>query len=275
MTNISIKHDVAASRKQKAAVRTVTPKTKRDNKVIAQATAVLTAQQHYDAMLKIADKAATWHSTSYKKATDELYALLSECYAAVADIRSQGTAMVRELNKVLTANGITFNDGTRLETKVVRVVFGNIGKRAHIYARVLVNALEQSVKPTVFTEWLVKQGGVEAVRKQHKGLTPSQVKAQRVAKAEKALPLVKEKQLSNAPKADSSDYVLAVVQHTNGKQRIVGFCDSVTLIKEAMSKLADSAETQVATQKTADLERERRQLLRKVAQIANQTELAA
>ena len=200
---------------------------------IKSATAVLTAQQHYDAMLKIADKAATWHSTSYKKATDELFALLSDCYAAVADIRNEGTAMVRELNKVLTANGITFNDGTRLETKVVRVVFGNIGKRAHIYARVLRNAHEQSVKPTVFAEWLVKQGGIEAVRKQYKGLSPSQLKAQRVETAEKALPRVKAQQLSNAPKVDGSDYVLALVQHTNGKQRIVGFCDSVALIKQA------------------------------------------
>ena len=101
-------------------------------------------------MLKIADKAATWHSTSYKKATDELYALLSECYASVADVSAQGTATVRELNKVITQNGITFNDGTGLETKVVRVVFGNIGKRAHIYARVLGNAAKQAVKPTVF-----------------------------------------------------------------------------------------------------------------------------
>ena len=139
---------------------------------IKSTTTVITAQQHYDAMLKIASKAATWHSTSYKKASDELFALLGDCYATVADIRKQGTAMVRELNKVLTANSITFNDGTRLETKVVRVVFGNIGKRAHIYARVLVNAREQSVEPTLFAQWLVKQGGIEAVRKQHKGLTP-------------------------------------------------------------------------------------------------------
>jgi hypothetical protein len=242
---------------------------------IKSATAVLTAQQHYDAMLKIADKAATWHGTSYKKATDELFALLSDCYAAVADIRNEGTAMVRELNKVLTANGITFNDGTRLETKVVRVVFGNIGKRAHIYARVLRNAHEQSVKPTVFVEWLVEQGGVEAVRRQHKGLSPTEVKAQRVKTAEKALPRVKAQQLSNAPKVDGSDYVLALVQHTNGKQRIVGFCDSVTLIKEAMAKLADAADKQVSADAQADLERENRKFRQQITQAASLTAKAA
>ena len=242
---------------------------------IKSATTVLTAQQHFDAMLKIANKAVTWHNTSYKKATAELFALLGECYAPVADIRKQGTAMVRELNKVLTANSITFNDGTRLETKVVRVVFGNIGKRAHIYARVLVNAREQSVQTTLFAQWLVKQGGIEAVRKQHKGLTPSQVKAQSVAKAEKSLPLLKAKQLSNAPKADGSDYVLALVQHTKGKQRIVGFCESSTLVKQVLVKLADSAEKEATTNTLADVERERRKLQQQLAQVSSLTAKAA
>lgn len=241
---------------------------KTNKATIKSATTVLTAQQHYNAMLKIADKAATWHSTSYKKATDELFALLSDCYQSVADIRNEGTAMVRELNKVLTANGITFNDGTRLETKVVRVVFGNIGKRAHTYARVLRNAHEQSVKPTVFTEWLVKQGGIEAVRKQHKGLSPSQLKAQRVSDAEKALPNVKAKQLSSAPKVDGSDYVLALVQHTNGKQRIVGFCESLALVKQVLAKLADEAVKQADSVTRADLEHERRQLQQQLAQVS-------
>ena len=249
--------------------------TKTTNATIKSATTVITAQQHYDAMLKIASKAATWHSTSYKKASDELFALLGECYATVADIRKQGTAMVRELNKVLTANSITFNDGTRLETKVVRVVFGNIGKRAHIYARVLVNAREQSVQTTLFAQWLVKQGGIEAVRKQHKGLTPSQVKAQSVAKAEKSLPLLKAKQLSNAPKADGSDYVLALVQHTKGKQRIVGFCESSTLVKQVLVKLADSAEKEATTNTLADVERERRKLQQQLAQVSSLTAKAA
>ncbi len=249
--------------------------TKTTKATIKSATTALTAQQHYDAMLKIATKAATWNSTSYKKATDELFALLSDCYASVADIRKQGTAMVRELNKVLTANGIVFNDGTSLETRVVRVVFGNIGKRAHIYARVLRNAHEQSVKPTNLTKWLVEQGGVEAVRRQHKVLTPTEVKAQRVKTAEKALPLVKAKQLSNAPKLDGSDYVLALVQHTNGKQRIVGFCESVALVKQALAKVADDAEKQAVATTRADAERELRQLQQQVAQASKLTAIAA
>lgn len=275
MTNFSIKYDAKATRKQKAAMRKADAQTKRDDKLIAQTTTAFTALQHYNAMLKIADKAATWHSTSYKKATDELFALLGECYASVANIRTQGTGTVRELNKVLTANGIVFNDGTRLETKVVRVVFGNIGKRAHIYARVLVNARDQSVQTADFVTWLLAQGGIEAVRKQHKGLTPAQLKAQRVETAEKSFPRVKAKQLSNAPKADGSDYVLALVEHTNGKQRIVSFCANISLVKQVLASVADYAEQQAAAETRADTEREVRQLQQQITQAASQTQKAA
>jgi len=41
--------------------------TKTSKAAIKSATTVIAAQQYYDAMLKIANKAATWHSTSYKK----------------------------------------------------------------------------------------------------------------------------------------------------------------------------------------------------------------
>ncbi len=236
---------------------------------------ILKAQHHYVTLLSIADKATVWNNTSYKKANDELYALLSECYASMADIRSQSVAVVRELNNLLLIQKIKFNDGTRLETKVVRVVFGDIGKRAHTYARVLRNAFEQKVQQTDFVTWLEEQGGVEAVRKQHKGFTPSQVKAQRVEKAEKALPLVKAKQLSNAPKADGSDYVLALVQHTNGKQRIVGFCENTTLVKQVLAKVADEAEKQAITNTLADTERENRKYRQQIAQAATLTVKAA
>lgn len=236
---------------------------------------ILKAQHYFNMLRDIAHKAETWNSTSYKKATDELYALLSECYSCAADVREQGTGVARELNHLLRAHKIPFNDGTKLETKVVRMVFGNIGKRAHIYARVLVNAREQSVKTADFISWLAEQGGVEAVRKQHKGLSPAEVRAQRVLTAEKSLPRVKAKQLSNAPKLHNSDYVLALVQHTNGKQRIVGFCENITLVKQVLAKLADEAAKQADAVLRADAEREVRQLQQQLAQASSQTAKAA
>lgn len=275
MTNFLIKHDAKATRKHKAAIRAVSAQTKRDDKVIAQATHVLDAVAHYETLCSIAQRVHEWHSTSYKKATDELYVLLSDCYKSTMDIRSASMSVMKQLNKLLKEKKLMFNDGTRLETKVVRVVFGDIGKRAHIYARVLVNAREQHVKNSEFFTWLTAQGGVEAVRKQYKGLSPSQLRAQRIEKAENSLPRVSAKQLSNAPKVDGSDYVLALVQHTNGKQRIVGFCENLTLVKQVLARLADEAEKQADAASRADTEREVRLLQQQLAQVSNTTQKAA
>ena len=219
------------------------------------------AQAKYKAMAAVAKKVKTWNDTSYKKATDELYALLAECYSVTLTTRAQSTAVMRELNKLLVDKGLTFNDGTKLETKVVRVVFGNIGKRAHIYARVLVNAREQAV---------------EAVRRQHKGLTPTQVKQQKVKTAEEAFKTVGSKPLSSAPKVDGSDYVLALVQHRkNGKCEVVSFCDNLPLIKQALAKLSDSAKAEADTKHRSELEATNRKLMRDIKQAEQSIAAAA
>ena len=50
-------------------------------KTASKTTANVTiAQAQYKAMAAVAKKVKTWNDTSYKKATDELYALLAECY---------------------------------------------------------------------------------------------------------------------------------------------------------------------------------------------------
>jgi hypothetical protein len=275
MSTFTKKQAIEAVRKVKAQTRASIAQTKRDDKLAKETAYVLDASRHYDTLCEIAQRANVWHDTTYRKATDELYELLADCYQTTADIRKSSVSVMKSLNLLLKSKKLAFNEGTSLETKAVRVVFGDIGKRAQIYARVLRNAREQSVEPTVFAIWLAEQGGVEAVRKQQKGKSPADVKAERVETAEKALPRVKAQQLSNAPKVDGSDYVLALVQHTNGKQRIVGFCDSVTLIKEAMAKLADAAEQQASAQARADLERENRKYRQQITQAASLTAKAA
>lgn len=268
MSTFTKKQAIEAVRKVKAQTRASIAQTKRDDKLAKETAHVLDASRHYDTLCEIAQRANVWHDTTYRKATDELYELLADCYQTTADIRKSSVSVMKSLNLLLKSKKLVFNEGTSLETKTVRVVFGDIGKRAQIYARVLRNAQEQSVEPTVFAIWLAEQGGVEAVRKRQKGKTPADIKAQRVERAEKSLPHVKAKQLVDAPKVDGVDYVLALVQHTNGKQRIVGFCENTTLIKEAMAKLADAAEQQANAETRADLERERRQLQQHIAKAA-------
>ena len=56
------------------------------------------AQAQYKAMTAVAKKVKTWNDTSYKKATDELYALLAECYSVTLTTRAQSTAVTERVN---------------------------------------------------------------------------------------------------------------------------------------------------------------------------------
>ena len=223
------------------------------------------AQSLFEKLSAVGIKAAQWHNTTYRKATDELYALLCECYSVTAEIRRANTTVVRELNQVLKNNGIPFNEGTALETRVVRVVFGDIGKRAHNYARVLIIAREQRVYEDSFVEWLDAQGGVEAVRKQRNGMTAAEVRNKRIETAEKSFETVKSKQLSDAPKRDGSDFTIALVRHNGGSKRIVGFCESVSLVKAVLANLADTAKAEAETTERSKLDADYRKLSQQLA----------
>jgi len=233
------------------------------------------ATTQYENMLLVAKSVKQWNDTEYKKSNDKLYALLQDCYKIVQETRTKGTAVVRELGKILHANGIKFNDGTRLETKVVRVVFGDIGKRAQIYSRVLVNAREQGVVADNVVAWLTEQGGVEAVRKQHKGLTPSQQKAVKKSSAELCFKEIASKDINLAPKHDSSDYTLALVHHSSTGKRIVAFCSNLTLINATLANLSAAATTEVEQKRVAQLERDNRALQRSIAKLSTQSQSKA
>jgi hypothetical protein len=148
----------------------------------------------------------------------------------------------------------------------VRVVFGNIGKRAQIYSRVLVNAREQSVASENFAAWLREKGGVEAVRKVHKGLTPAELKKQRKEASEECLQSVAGKELAQAPKHDNSDFTVAIVYHSKEGARIVAYCKSISVINAALTYVADEAKTEADKVKTAEVEAEHRTLMRMLTQ---------
>ena len=129
---------------------------------------------------KIATK---WTKNAYRTASTELYEILAECYAHTQFYRAADISFKLQLNQLLRDAKHTFNEGTRIETKVVRVVFGEvftgaIGRsRGAIYSKVLTAAHEAKVSKEGFVKWLAQQGGVEAVRKRNKGKTAAQIRA--------------------------------------------------------------------------------------------------
>ncbi len=106
-----------------------------------------------------------WEEGTYKKSNEELYKLLDDCLAFYLDIRSK-TNKCKALNALLKARDTSFNEGTSLQTRIVRAVFGaECGKRAYAYARVItVSAVEKRPEVAMY-DFITQRGGVEEIRR--------------------------------------------------------------------------------------------------------------
>ena len=132
-----------------------------------------TANTLMNDMLTTQKAANKWTKNAYRTASTELYELLSECYAHTQFYRSADISFKLQLNQLLRDAKHTFNEGTRIETKVVRVVFGEvftgaIGRsRGAIYSKVLTAAHEEKVSKDNFVKWLTTQGSTQAKQRQN------------------------------------------------------------------------------------------------------------
>ena len=209
-------------------------------------------------MLTTQKAANKWTKNAYRTASTELYELLAECYAHTQFYRYADISFKLQLNQLLRDRKHTFNEGTRIETKVVRVVFGEvftgaIGRsRGAIYSKVLTAAHEEKVSKENFVKWLTTQGGVEAVRKQNKGKTAAQIKTERALSAHKQLATQSTQDLQLCTPAQNYEYSLALVAHTGGDKRIVALLNNNTLVKEALAKAFAELEEQASSTSTPE-----------------------
>jgi hypothetical protein len=209
-------------------------------------------------MLTTQKAANKWTKNAYRTASTELYELLAECYAHTQFYRYADISFKLQLNQLLRDRKHTFNEGTRIETKVVRVVFGEvftgaIGRsRGAIYSKVLTAAHEEKVSKDNFVKWLTTQGGVEAVRKQNKGKTAAQIKTERALSAHKQLATQSTQDLQLCTPAQNYEYSLALVAHTGGDKRIVALLNNNTLVKEALAKAFAELEEQASSTSTPE-----------------------
>lgn len=138
-------------------------------------------------LLSLVAEREAWETGSYAKANDELYALLDKCmiqYEQVKNspsLRAVVSAMLRDRN-------IAFNASTNTLTKIVRLVFGDCGKRAFTYARVIKIALAEKPEKQFLATFIAQSGGVEEIRRRDKnGVSPAVLRAQRIAVATEKL----------------------------------------------------------------------------------------
>ena len=111
-----------------------------------------------------------WEKTDYKKANDGLYALLADCLDVFNARFFQGSeddkiALRRTLMQRLQADGIRVVKTSTTLTMLARFVFNSDRKRAQGYGYVLAAAVSHKVQAADFPAWVVKQGGLEEIKR--------------------------------------------------------------------------------------------------------------
>jgi len=105
-----------------------------------------------------------WEDGNYKQANAELYAILEECCTIYTELCAN-KAQVKLFNAAADALGVSFNKGTSLALKIVRVVFGAQSNREFAYARVIKVGFEEKAAEQTLTNFIIEHGGIENVRR--------------------------------------------------------------------------------------------------------------
>ena len=111
-----------------------------------------------------------WEATHYKKSNDGLYELIGGCVGVFTERFVKGTeadqkALRISLIQRLQADGIRIVKSSTTLTMLARFVFNSDRKRAQGYSYVIAAAVSQGIQVADFAEWIVKQGGIEEVKR--------------------------------------------------------------------------------------------------------------
>jgi hypothetical protein len=113
-----------------------------------------------------------WEATDYKKANEGLYALLADTLAVhlekfVNASDEDKVALRKQLIERLTANRVRVVKTSPTLTMLTRYVFNADRKRAQGYAYVLAAAVSHNVSAAEFATWVVKEGGLEEIKRKN------------------------------------------------------------------------------------------------------------
>ena len=103
-----------------------------------------------------------WENGTYKASNDELYALLDRCRVLLLEVQAD-RQLSMQIGKLIAERGLGGRSNTSLAVKIVRLVFGDCGKRAFIYAKVItVAAIEMRPNQSMAT-FITDGRGVENI----------------------------------------------------------------------------------------------------------------
>ena len=104
-----------------------------------------------------------WEKNEYKTSKVILYGLLAECREIMLKLSEKNAADMNAFNDLLEGHQIVMNSSTPIETRIVRLVFGDCGRRAHIYSNLLKHAKAHGIAPKDLAEWIIRERGIENV----------------------------------------------------------------------------------------------------------------
>lgn len=123
-------------------------------------------------------KRDSWENGAFKKANDELYALLAdtldlflknEVTLSSTTVKAHGkeyaSALRKELSSRLKAMDVKVQKNSSTLTMLVRFVFKSDRVRAHGYARVLQAAMQDGIAPAGLANYIATAGGIEQIKR--------------------------------------------------------------------------------------------------------------
>lgn len=117
---------------------------------------------------KLSKERKAWEEGAYRKSNDELYAILTKCYAISHEIdtTSNGAKEMRAaINKFAKSLGYSFREGTPVINRIVRCVFGDVGRsRISTYCLVLREAKRKNIAIGELANFIEQSGGIQEIR---------------------------------------------------------------------------------------------------------------
>lgn len=209
-------------------------------------------------------KREAWEKGAFKKANDELYAILadtlgvykvSEDFANSTKTKAHGqkhmSALRKELTARLKAMGVKVQQNSSTLTMLTRYVFKSDRVRAHGYARVLAAALQDNIEPADLHNYIVNAGGVEEIKRR---MVLSEAALEKRAQVENAKNNVKADVEYAALNPIASVQLVAEGEFTVllGKPNGTGFVDIVGVLSDVEQTLINALLLRMAKKRVND-----------------------
>lgn len=209
-------------------------------------------------------KRDAWEKGAFKKANDELYALLADTLDAYlkgeatitgTKVKAHGkeyaSALRKELKDRLTEIGVKVQKNSSTLTMLARYVFKSDRVRAHGYARVLSAAIQDGIAPADLPNYISNAGGIEEIKRRMVLSDAAKEKRQQIESANNCVKAEVEhaelNPIASVQIAAEGQYAVLLAK-PNGE----GFVDIIGVLSEVEQTLVNALLLRIAKKRVAD-----------------------